>query len=118
MRLYDMAAPLITRDGYVIEQVDVREALPKSNFWRTDERIIFAISLEFGSTPCVPAERLIQILDLSPRPSYVTGPEPGDIAVFGRDTTWGGYAIDVTNANPVCAKSMGVGALHLPRPSL
>ncbi|GFZ89430.1 hypothetical protein [Dyella caseinilytica] len=117
MRLYDIANPLITRDGYIIKRVDVREAMPKSNYWRTDERKIFAMSLEFGATPCVPAERLREILDLPSAPSYVTGPEAGDIAVFGRDTAWGGYAIDVTNAHPDCATSMGVGAMHLPKPS-
>ena len=117
MRLYDIATPLVTRDGYIIEEVDVREAMSQSNFWRTDERKIFAISLEFGSTPCVSAERLRQILDLPPTPSYVTGPEPGDVAVYGRDTAWGGYAIDVTNTQPGCATSMGVGAMHLPNPS-
>jgi hypothetical protein len=108
MRLYDIAVPLITRDGYVIEQVDVREAMPRSNHWRADGHNLFALGLEFAATPCVPAGPLRQMFDLPRFPTSLSGPLPNDVAGFGRTTERGDVSILVTNAQPNCAIRLAV----------
>ncbi|GGA15094.1 hypothetical protein [Dyella caseinilytica] len=92
MRLYDVATPLMTRDGYIIKEIDVREAKSGSEGWRTDGRNFIALHLTFAATPCASVNLLQQLLDLPRSPTDLTGPEPGDFVIFGRYTSWGRYS--------------------------
>ncbi|QRN52361.1 hypothetical protein [Dyella caseinilytica] len=114
MREYNIATPLITRDGYIIKRVYARENPPGANGWRTDDKNFFALDLTFASTPCVPVESLRQILNLPQRPIDITGPEPGNYIVFGRYQAWGGVFISVRNAQPNCAASLSINVFPPP----
>lgn len=116
MRLYDIATPLMTRDGYIIEEVDVREAKSGSKGWHADEHNLIALHLTFANTPCVSVDLLQQLLELPRLPTDLTGPEPGDYVVFGRYTSWGGIFIDATHAQPDCVVDLGINVNTPPPP--